>query len=154
MRIRYYLARYLPTAFVTVAACQPQQREHQLREFVAVQTIESVEAHNYSGHHWLTAAELKDFKSRFGAMRYGPGGSGQVKSVDMGITVFVLHSRGRTYQLVGRPNSQYIGVPNNLVILNQDKLSAEDQVTGGLLLFKFSRPTNINNYYKGRTIAK
>ncbi|RSK43534.1 hypothetical protein [Hymenobacter perfusus] len=140
---------------ILATACGSQKQdlqEHRLREFVDVRSIESVEAHNYSGHHWLTAAELQDFKSRLGSMQYAPGGSGQVKSVDMGTTVFVLHTHGHAYQLIGRPTSQYLGVPNKLVTQTRDGLAAEDQQADALLLFKFARPTNLNNYRKGPSI--
>ncbi|RTQ52246.1 hypothetical protein EJV47_04260 [Hymenobacter gummosus] len=149
------ISRCLLSALVVAAACQSKkQQAHTLQEFVRVQEIESVEAYNYSGQHWLSAAELQDFKSRFGAMRYEPGGGRQLKSVDMGTTVFVLHSRGQTHHLIGSPTSQYLGIPRALATQNREELSDEDQHTQDVLLFEFSRPTNINNYRHGPKIPK
>ena len=157
MLVRPYSILCLLILWALATACRPQEQDPQersLREFVDVQAIESVEAYNYSGNHWLTAVELKDFKSQFGAMHYAPGGSGQVKSVDMGTTGFVLHARGHMYHLTGSPTSQYLGVPDDLATMNRDELADDDQKPEALLLFKFSRPTNLNNYRKGPKIAE
>ena len=70
----------------------------------------------------------------------------------MGTTVFVLHTHGRTYHLIGHPLNPYLGVPNKLVTQNRSELVTEDQNEDALLLFDFDRPTNLNNYRKGPSI--
>ncbi|MDU0372745.1 hypothetical protein ACFPAF_20265 [Hymenobacter endophyticus] len=148
-----FCLNYYPLILVILAvACRSKEQklqEHRLREFVDVQAIKSVGAHNYSGHHWLTTAELQDFKKRFGAMHYLPGGSAQVKSVNMGSSIFVLHIGKSTYPIIESPTDQYLGVPNKLVSQNRNRLAEEDQNEPILLLFKFARPANLNNYRKG-----
>lgn len=161
MPMRFHSGCCLFALCILATACRSQEpdlqkhslQEHSLREFMDVREIKAVEAHNYSGHHWLTAAEMHDFKKRFGTMHYLPGGSGQVKSVDMGTTVFVLHTHGRAYRLIGHPLRPYLGVPGKLVTQNWSELAVEDQKGETLLLFEFTQPTNLNNYRKGPTMT-
>jgi hypothetical protein len=149
MRSRYRFGRLGFAALAVSTACQPQ--EHRLREFVDVGAIDSVEAHNNSGAHWLTAAELADFKTRFGAMHYRPGGGNSLK---MGATRFVLHARGQAYHLSGSTHGQHLEAPNGLASQNRSALTEREQNPHQPLLFQFDRPTNLDNYRRGPKVVE